>query len=781
MISILKTAGTVLIASALSLFLPAAAQVPGISKTPAKPAAAPAQDGDAKLQDWLKEAKAALTRYEDPNAEAQLPEGINAAALADRRRDLDQIVRTINRTLSTNAGLPDVRQQVAEAEAANTNWSGFAEKPPYSLLKLDDLLNQRDATKEKDATFQSSIEIFTKSADGIEAETKALNVQIRDAQAAAEKPDAPEAAKWRLGALDTKARLLAVRAYFVRANLELLRQQAAASAAQLTLLEKQISTVRKNAALTEEDLAAVRKTSDDRRAATREEVAKIRQRLREASIARVRAKAAYDGLNDTTGPARDLASARLTAAEARVDTLQFISDNLESFETLEALIPVAYEDRRTLITSKDTAARQQALKDLRSMLDRLNAWRIVSSNELAAASADLSKQDSNASVLAPDDARQPAISDQRNAIWEKQDFLQRISQTIGGYQRNIARWTDDYEQAQPKTLGSRLRNEVRDFWAIIKGIWNLEVTRSTQTTIGATGLPDTRTKSISLGTIITALTLFLIAYIFAARISRRLQGAVVGRGHMAEAQANTFRTWIMILVSVGLALTTLKYFDIPLTVFAFFGGALAIGLGFGTQTLIKNFISGIIVLFERKIRVGDIIEVDANTSGKVVEINTRSSVVRNADGKETLVPNSLFLENRVTNLTLSNRRVRRNVRVSVAYGSSPADVSAILKECAERHGLILRDPAPVVTLEDFGANSLVFAIYFWVEFNERTDASVVASDIRIMVDKRFSETGIQYPSAAQDMNLKAGEPLRIRVMEPEAAPETPSAPQSHLP
>ena len=233
----------------------------------------------------------------------------------------------------------------------------------------------------------------------------------------------------------------------------------------------------------------------------------------------------------------------------------------------------------------------------------------------------------------------------------------------------------------------------------------------------------------------------------------------------------------MILVSIALAITTLNYFDIPLTVFAFFGGALAIGLGFGTQTLIKNFISGIIVLFERKIRVGDIVEVDG-VSGKVSEINTRSSVLRSADGKETLIPNSIFLENRVTNQTLSNRRVRRMIRVGVAYGTSPSQVSTILKECAERHGLILKDPAPVVAFEDFGDNALLFAIYFWTENNDKTDPVVVSSDVRIMIEKRFEEVGIGFPFPQRDLHLMSDKPLQVELLVPSATPESPANPET---
>jgi small-conductance mechanosensitive channel len=156
-------------------------------------------------------------------------------------------------------------------------------------------------------------------------------------------------------------------------------------------------------------------------------------------------------------------------------------------------------------------------------------------------------------------------------------------------------------------------------------------------------------------------------------------------------------------------------------------------------------------------------------------------VIRNADGKETLVPNSLFLENRVTNLTLSNRRVRRNIKVGVSYGAPPSQVTTILKECAERHGLILAEPSPVVILEDFGDSALIFAIYFWVEFNEKTDASVVGSDVRIMIEKRFEEAGIGFAAARQDMHLNSDQPLLIRMAGREQPGETQPAAPPRLP
>jgi potassium efflux system protein len=180
------------------------------------------------------------------------------------------------------------------------------------------------------------------------------------------------------------------------------------------------------------------------------------------------------------------------------------------------------------------------------------------------------------------------------------------------------------------------------------------------------------------------------------------------------------------------------------------------------QTLIKNFISGIIVLAERKIRVGDILDVDG-IIGSVVEVNTRSSIIRSADDVETMIPNSVFLENRVTNWTLSSSRMRRNVRVGVAYGTDPRVVMAILTDCAARHGLVCKDPAPFATFDDFGENALVFTLYFWIELGKGTNPMVVASDLRLMIEKRLTEADISVPFPQREMHLVTDTPLMVRM------------------
>ena len=245
-------------------------------------------------------------------------------------------------------------------------------------------------------------------------------------------------------------------------------------------------------------------------------------------------------------------------------------------------------------------------------------------------------------------------------------------------------------------------------------------------------------------------------------MARRLERALIGRFGVGAAQARTVRRWALSLVAFLLLVLTLNLAQIPLTVFAFLGGALAIGVGFGTQTIIKNFISGLILLMERQIRVGDIVDIDG-TTGTVSEVNLRSSTIKSFDGIAAIVPNSTLLEGKVTNWTMSDPKVRRVVRVGVAYGSPPDEVARRMMECAQRHGMVVKSPEPQVLFEDFAENNLVFALYFWIDVKAGTSGPVVMSDLRFMIEKSFAEGGISMAFPQRDVHLDTTRPLQVEL------------------
>src|SRR5262249_55019901 len=151
---------------------------------------------------------------------------------------------------------------------------------------------------------------------------------------------------------------------------------------------------------------------------------------------------------------------------------------------------------------------------------------------------------------------------------------------------------------------------------------------------------------------------------------------------------------------------------ISLSRFTLLAGALGVGLGFGLQNIVSNFVAGLILLFERPIQVGDVVDV-GSLVGAVARIGMRSSTVRTAEGAEVIVPNGDLIPKSSTTWTLSDRRRRVEIRVGVAYGTDPEKVIALLLEAAGDHPEALADPAPAAYFIGFGDSSLDFVLQVW--------------------------------------------------------------------
>ncbi|MBT8422487.1 MAG: mechanosensitive ion channel, partial [Gammaproteobacteria bacterium] len=209
--------------------------------------------------------------------------------------------------------------------------------------------------------------------------------------------------------------------------------------------------------------------------------------------------------------------------------------------------------------------------------------------------------------------------------------------------------------------------------------------------------------------------------------------------------------------------TILELLNVPLTSFAFISGAIAIGIGFGAQNIINNFISGWILLWERPIRIGDFLEV-GETRGTVESINTRSTRIRRVDGVHMLVPNSHLLENTVVNWTLIDRLARSEVRVGVAYGSPVEQVRELIQRAADEHPEVLKTPEPMVWFEDFGDSALVFDLVFWAQSDNERGLRAVRSDLRFRIDALFREHDIVISFPQRDVHLSSLSPLQVKMV-----------------
>jgi small-conductance mechanosensitive channel len=229
-------------------------------------------------------------------------------------------------------------------------------------------------------------------------------------------------------------------------------------------------------------------------------------------------------------------------------------------------------------------------------------------------------------------------------------------------------------------------------------------------------------------------------------------------------RSNLVEKLTLYALSVFFVLMVLQWLQIPLTIFAFLGGALAVGIGFGSQNLINNFISGLLLLLEQKINVGDLVEVDGNF-GRVTDLGSRCSSIRKFDGVEILVPNSTLLEKNVVNWTLSDPMHRFDFGVGVAYGSDVELVMRTMREAIDAQPEILREPAPEVAFENFGESTLDFHVYYWLEVGTPNSHSTrdVGTHLRVRMNLLFNQRGIVLAFPQREITLAATKPIQVRL------------------
>ncbi len=273
-------------------------------------------------------------------------------------------------------------------------------------------------------------------------------------------------------------------------------------------------------------------------------------------------------------------------------------------------------------------------------------------------------------------------------------------------------------------------------------------------------------EPITVGKIVLAIALIVFGLIGARLLARLLEKRILPGFGLDRGASHAFAELVFYALLVAVFLSSLRVVSIPLTAFAVVGGALAIGVGFGSQNVVNNFISGIILLAERPIKIGDLVQVD-ETYGNVERIGLRSTRVRTGQNIHVIVPNATFLETNVVNWTLSDARVRIMVAVGVAYGSPTREVEARIRTAIAGIEAILPRPDPIVLFKEFGDNALHFEVHFWVRIRHQMERFKIESDLRFAIDDQFNEAGIVIAYPQRDLHVDTLKPLEVRMV-PEA-------------
>jgi len=258
-------------------------------------------------------------------------------------------------------------------------------------------------------------------------------------------------------------------------------------------------------------------------------------------------------------------------------------------------------------------------------------------------------------------------------------------------------------------------------------------------------------RTIIEGAVTAGVMILITLWISSAIESRLLRSATGGELSLRKAVSNATR---VTLVSIGLLLA-LSAVGIDLTALSVLGAAIGVGVGFGLQKLAASYVSGFVMLAERSVRIGDNVLVDG-FEGRITDIRARYTVIRALSGRESIVPNEMFISDRIENLSLADLRVLQSTVVSVSYDSDVELVMRLLSEAALTQERVLRDPGPAVNLTNFGPDGLEFTLNYWMTDPENGQQNL-RSGVNLATLAALRAHGIEIPLPQRVVHTRADE------------------------
>jgi len=654
------------------------------------------------------------------------------------------------------------QQYRLELENQAANWSGFSEPSLHPFLRADEL-------NESVATLNSRVDELESWITALDlARTEVINIaedsaiKLRQADEAVEQAtDSPD----RQAALGRERDLLRLqnqidlaRVMSFQIERQAVNEALLENRAKLQLVNKQLSVASEHIEFTQQDIDQVQKSIDS-------ESQKITAELKQGLSVLDLENKSDKQISITGEPAQpqsagqeqidQVREAQRNSADIKLQVLNRILVYLQMQRDIWNIrwAYVNVTDREKASEAYDKIVQFQAI--LKAIHDYVNQQR----RHVLTLVTNLSLEELDSSVAGSDTLR----DELRKLDLDQVVLYSRLMGTIESTESLLERFKQELDaRFRVKSFPDYLTEAwlaTRDF---ASQIWAFELFAAEDTLV-VDGQPISGKRSITVDKVVTALAILIVGIWIAVRLARLIERLAVTRLGMDPSLARIAWRWILFLEVLLLVVLSMLVVRIPLTIFAFMGGALAIGAGFGMQNMLKNLISGLMLLFERPFRPGDVVEV-GSIRGRVLDIGVRSSHIIDANGIETVIPNSTFIEQNVTNWTLSSRSVRIVVNVGIAYGSQVKKATDLLLDIAERHGLTLANPAPQVLFEDFGSDALLFGLYVWVEINPEVSWKTIASDLRYMIYNTMTEQGIVIAFPQRDIHIDTNRPLDVRVL-----------------
>lgn len=666
------------------------------------------------------------------------------------------------------------------------NWKGFNTPPPYPISLVDemrDAIYSKKIELKKDKVNQAIVENDLKESRKLlhesEQHLRQINEDLENVSAVTDRVRL----NWFRDFYRLENEVASAQTIATETKRQVMNDVMDYHHKNLNFMERKLKVAAANAHFTKEELNKKIKAIEERRKSIENELGKAirndmkrQERLQKARRDLIKARESLvDGKEDAEKITSEIERLQrvVDVRKAWADTTSLIADGLKLSLTLFNAEQLFLEKRYKLVTTgKDTELRD-AEQEIANMIERLRNGQFQFDSDLKSTIIMLLNERRRLAKLSPDDKEREFVNLIIDAYEKRSTSLESRLLHIKEFVRLLERFQEEIKGLRQQFSFSE---RMSVFFSIARkyaeNIWNFELFTAEDTII-VEGQRITERRPVTVSKVVRALLILGIGLWLSYLFARFVYSISVKYFKAEQSVANLFKKTFYTASIISVVIFAMITVKIPLTVFTFMGGALAIGIGFGAKNLINNFISGIILLFERPIKVGDIVEIEG-TRGEVVRIGGRCSQIRRYDGIDILVPNSSLLEKDVVNWTLSDKLLRMKVSVGVAYGSSSTrDVAEVIAKTVDEHGRVLKNPKPNIIFEDFGDSALIFTAYFWIEVTSDAYYRIVESDIRHMLDKRLHDAGITIAFPQRDIHIDSSRPIEIQITEAQSKPDLP--------
>jgi small-conductance mechanosensitive channel len=707
-----------------------------------------------RIESRLKEIRELLIVAEAAENEQTASQlGTTLTELKERNVLLENLSAVYMRFLTSLKKQPSLKKEEESLGQASESEreSLISESPPFSLTVYDRYLDRlNEATHDKESAVTMSVFYMRHVKDTL-AEVDRAEKQLRllkEDTGSYGTTEVPSSLQWKYEFANVERELNQAVLDLARIDHEntLIKQRLANL--KIDIARKQVQWIKERLTFDQNDLKKQLESVDEREQVLEERIVSLKKEKIAVDDKWVEAQRAFDEAQNAGELVKEQAEAYLKAREDWRDTYQRVLDQGEMQMHIMSREKQLWQHRYSLLRNETGSTeldtwREEAhsfIAKVERGLDVMQNYQINLQSQIASLKSRLS-----------DETLDPVVKEHtENSLQAIQKSTERdleFVSTVLGLRELDQRLVDEINERQ-KVMP--VKEKLRGLGDSIQSFWEFELWV----------LDD---RGVTVRKIIVALVIFIIGLVLARVVTRFIRKRLSSSDRFDQTASSAVEKVLYYFTLLILLLFALRTVNIPLTVFTVFGGAIAIGLGFGAQNLLNNFISGFILMIERPVKIGDLIQVE-NHYGVIEEIGSRCTRIRTAANIHILVPNSSFLEKNIINWTLADQKIRTQISVGVVYGSDTRKVKNLMLKAAGDHGKVLKDPEPYVIFNEFGDNSLIFDIYFWISIQRLMDRRVIESDLRFIIDELFREAGIVIAFPQRDVHLDTSKPLDLRIV-----------------